>query len=194
MPFPGYISTVRVHGTFLDMGGDPALGKITFIPSLQRLIDTTSDTVILGSHTTVLLDQNGFFEIELPATDDPHIEDGPFDYQASLYVQRSGTYRIWLTLPAATPDVNISDFMSAGTPFVPMEPPPSGGSGRPAPFMHFQTTASASWIIPHNLAYYPAVSVLLDSGEEVEADVLHSNTNILTISFPSPITGKAVLS
>lgn len=54
--------------------------------------------------------------------------------------------------------------------------------------------AASSWIIEHNLNKYPQISLMDDSGNQFEADVIYNSLNSLTVNFSRPISGKAVLS
>lgn len=64
----------------------------------------------------------------------------------------------------------------------------SSGSGQ----VHNQTTPSGTWVISGTLGRIPNVAVYVD-GELVEADVSATPTTV-TIVFPSPTAGVAVLS
>lgn len=81
-------------------------------------------------------------------------------------------------------------------------PGPPGPAGAPGPMgptggEHFiysrNGIAAASWPIEHGLGRRVHVTVLSDSGEEVEADVQHSDLNNLTVSFSAPFSGVAVI-
>jgi hypothetical protein len=50
------------------------------------------------------------------------------------------------------------------------------------------------WDITHNLTYYPAVQVTDSTGRLVEGDVVHIDTNHLTITFTAPFAGTATMS
>lgn len=66
---------------------------------------------------------------------------------------------------------------------------PSGGA------RHSQTFTSVSSIpINHNLGFEPDVTVMLASGEVVEADVIHGSLNQFTVGFSSPQSGKVLWS
>ncbi len=52
---------------------------------------------------------------------------------------------------------------------------------------------ASSWSIQHNLNKYPQVSLIDDAGNEIEADVFYSDLNNVSVSFASPVSGKAVL-
>lgn len=69
--------------------------------------------------------------------------------------------------------------------------PGSGGSD--ASFVFAQTLASAVWQVQHNLAKYPAVTVVDSSGHEVIGDVVHNSSYDLTIQFSAPFAGSAYL-
>ena len=66
---------------------------------------------------------------------------------------------------------------------------PAGGD----PYIHTQSSPSASWIIIHNLGRIAHTVVLNSSNEELLADIVHSSINQLTVTFASPQTGAAYL-
>ena len=57
--------------------------------------------------------------------------------------------------------------------------------------VHTQTTASTTWNIAHGLAKFPSVSIVDDGNNVVYGDIVYLNTNELTITFTSAISGKA---
>lgn len=67
--------------------------------------------------------------------------------------------------------------------------PPGNGS-----YMHNQTVAASTWNVAHNLGYFPHVTIIMDDGTEVVADIDHADVNNVVITFPTPYTGKAVCS
>jgi hypothetical protein len=67
-----------------------------------------------------------------------------------------------------------------------------GASGTGGGIEHIQSTPSANWIIAHPLGRRPGVNIYLSSGEAVEADVSASLSSV-SITFPSPVSGSAVL-
>jgi len=60
-------------------------------------------------------------------------------------------------------------------------------------FIFEQATASVKWTIEHSLGKYPSVTILDASGEEVVADVKHTDENTLEINFVEALSGKAIL-
>lgn len=60
-----------------------------------------------------------------------------------------------------------------------------------AGFTHSQIVASSSWVISHTLGRLPNVAVYI-GGELIETDITAS-TSTVTITFPSPAAGVAVL-
>jgi hypothetical protein len=61
------------------------------------------------------------------------------------------------------------------------------------PFDFVQAVASSTWTVAHNLGYNPDVTVYSSGGLEVVAEVLHIDSNNLTITFSSPFAGRARL-
>lgn len=65
----------------------------------------------------------------------------------------------------------------------------SGITGSPDKNFIYPFTSLASITVTHNLAKYPAVTVVDTSGDECEGDVIHVSVNQLTISFSSSFSG-----
>lgn len=61
-------------------------------------------------------------------------------------------------------------------------------------YRHTQNAALTTWTIVHNLAFYPNVTVFNSAGDQVEGSVVHNDTNSLTVTFSTAISGKAHLS
>jgi hypothetical protein len=61
-------------------------------------------------------------------------------------------------------------------------------------YRHLQNVVSTTWIINHNLNFYPNVTVYNTAGDQVEGLVTHDNENKLTITFSSAVAGKAHIS
>jgi hypothetical protein len=61
-------------------------------------------------------------------------------------------------------------------------------------YAHVQSSSSTTWTVPHNLNFYPNVTVYNSFGDMVEGSVDHPNVASLTITFSSAISGKAYLS
>ena len=55
------------------------------------------------------------------------------------------------------------------------------------------STASATWIITHNLGLYPSVTIVDDSGEVILGDITYDSSSQITISFGEAISGKVFL-
>ncbi len=71
-------------------------------------------------------------------------------------------------------------------------PGPQGPSGAPGGsyHVHTQDDAAATWVINHNLGVYMGLTLFV--GDEVQyADVHQGTPNQTTISFPSPVSGRA---
>jgi hypothetical protein len=70
---------------------------------------------------------------------------------------------------------------------------PAGTAGGTR-FTFVQSEPLATWTVTHNLGYEPQVTILMDDGTVVVADIDHTSLNTLVITFPTPYTGKAVCS
>lgn len=69
-----------------------------------------------------------------------------------------------------------------------------GGGGTGTGYVHTQTASSDSWVINHNLGFYPNVTVIDSAGTTVIGEVNYDSTNKLTIKFSASFSGKAYLS
>ncbi len=61
-------------------------------------------------------------------------------------------------------------------------------------YIHDQITPSVTWTIPHNLGFYPNVSVVDSGGNEVEGVITYIDVDNLQVAFTDPFGGKAFLS
>lgn len=61
-------------------------------------------------------------------------------------------------------------------------------------FEHSQGAANASWVITHNLGFYPSVTIIDSGGNLVEGELTHNSKNQLTIDLSIAISGTAYLS
>lgn len=68
---------------------------------------------------------------------------------------------------------------------------PAGAAGDGSAVVWSQSTPLATWTIPHSLARLPSVAVYI-GGELVLAPIT-STTTTVTITFPSPQSGFAIL-
>jgi len=68
-------------------------------------------------------------------------------------------------------------------------------SNNSASYRHVQPTGSTSWVIPHNLGYYPNVAVVDSAGTEIfPGTVQYDSVNQITLTFSSSVGGEAYLS
>jgi hypothetical protein len=61
-------------------------------------------------------------------------------------------------------------------------------------YTHIQGTASDTWVINHNLDYYPNVEIVNSAGVSVIGDYQFINPNVVVATFRDPFAGKAYLS
>ena len=67
------------------------------------------------------------------------------------------------------------------------------GISNGAAFVHTQSVAATTWTINHNLGYRPSVELFTSSGEEFDADVLHTSVNQTLVYTNVATTGFARL-
>lgn len=67
---------------------------------------------------------------------------------------------------------------------------PTGPAGA-AGYNHTQTSAAATWTIPHNLGFYPIVSVRNGSGVEIGAEVQNLSVDVVQVLLISALAGSA---
>ncbi len=60
-------------------------------------------------------------------------------------------------------------------------------------YVHDQQVASATWVITHNMGKKPSVSIVDTADDEVIGQVKYNSNNQVTLTFSSPISGKAYL-
>jgi len=61
-------------------------------------------------------------------------------------------------------------------------------------YVHTQGVSSASWVIHHNLHFYPNVTVQDSAGNIVEGEITYTNSDSLTVSFQTAFSGEAYIS
>lgn len=61
-------------------------------------------------------------------------------------------------------------------------------------YHHRQNTTSNTWIINHNLGFYPNVTVVDSGGTIVEGEIAYTTRNSLTTTFSAAFSGHAYLS
>jgi hypothetical protein len=66
---------------------------------------------------------------------------------------------------------------------------PIGGN-----YIHTQNISAPTWVITHNLGYFPSVSVVDNGGNYVVGDVSYISENQVSISFSASFGGKAYFS
>jgi hypothetical protein len=70
-----------------------------------------------------------------------------------------------------------------------------GEVGPPGPppvfYRHHQTSASAQWLVDHNLSYPPAITVVDSAGTVLIADVVYIDDFHVQIDFSAPTAGYA---
>ncbi len=71
---------------------------------------------------------------------------------------------------------------------------PPGANGAAVAYVYTQVTEQASWVINHNLAFYPNFHVEDEEGVDLWPAAKHHSINQLELQFNTPRAGKAHLS
>jgi hypothetical protein len=108
MPLPPGLSTVTVTGTYLHPDGTPYNGRLVFRPEPEVLTSAVHGTLVIGD-VEVVLDSAGAFSVSLLATDDPDVTPSGWTYRVTERWYDTPGRSYPLSLPAATPTVDIAD-------------------------------------------------------------------------------------
>ena len=80
----------------------------------------------------------------------------------------------------------------AGTGFY--VPTSSNSNSAVAHYTHTQSAANTLWVIPHNLGFYPSITVFDAMGNEVLVGINHVSINEARVGFDAPMSGTAICS
>lgn len=64
----------------------------------------------------------------------------------------------------------------------------------PSTYRHVQSIPLATWTIVHHLGFRPNLTVMDSAGNVVEGNIVHLDSNQLTVTFSAPFGGEASLS
>ena len=76
----------------------------------------------------------------------------------------------------------------------PTGPQGPAGATQVVAYTHTQNAVSLSWVITHNLGFYPNVVITDSAGTVVEGDLSYASVNQLTVTLSHAISGYAYLS
>lgn len=74
----------------------------------------------------------------------------------------------------------------------PPGPPGTGTGGSSLTFI--QSQPADTWVITHDLGYYPNVAVVDSTGDEVIGEVTYGPIGLITLTFSAAFSGSAYLS
>lgn len=69
----------------------------------------------------------------------------------------------------------------------------NGAPKQDVAYTHYQASSSVSWVIPHELGYYPAVRVFIGNEEILPDSIVHDTLFQTTITFTQGYVGYARL-
>lgn len=131
MALPAAATEVHVYGHVLDWNGAPIAGVVvTASPSADRLIFHSTDDVIYPKSETDTTDVNGYWDLELIASNDPDGDPLSFNYTFTLAGPGVNDSFNSVTVPwDAPPDAGFG-----GEPAIKLVALVNGGTGEGAPF------------------------------------------------------------
>ncbi len=97
-----------------------------------------------------------------------------------------------LIAPAPVVSVAVRSTGARGLQGIQGEPGLPGVAGGSYTFS--QVVPSATWVIQHNLGFYPNATVVDSAGSEVVGDKVYDNLNQITITFSGAFAGQAYIS
>lgn len=131
---------------------------------------------------------------------------------STVEVTRANRKTVVISSPSRNSVVEVSDPGVAGPPNVLTVGTVSTGSasvnitGTPpsqvinfvlpasATYTHNQSTSASTWVVYHNMGFFPSVTVVDSGGNMVIGDVSYITDNQVSISFSAAFGGKAYFS
>ena len=84
--------------------------------------------------------------------------------------------------PQAAPSITVNDIVVSNI-------------NQPAiAYHHIQNTPSTTWVINHNLDFYPNITVADSGGSLCEGEITYTSTDSVTVTFSGAFSGNAYLS
>lgn len=116
MPLPSNYDTVPIRGKYVYLDGTPASGQIKFTGKIAAVSDAT-DTIILPSTIIAVLDSQGSFTVNVPATNDPDILPNGWTYTVQETFAAGGgrTYDIDVPLSSKALGIDLSEVAPVGS-------------------------------------------------------------------------------
>jgi hypothetical protein len=114
VPWPNDVVTRTVYGTYLTAAGAGAQGRVTFTPS-SRILDS-DDAVIIEDAIVATLSNAGYFEVDLPTTDNDLLTPKSWTYEVNIRLFGVKPQRFKAILPYGDgSDVDIINDISTST-------------------------------------------------------------------------------
>jgi hypothetical protein len=190
----------------LDLAGQPVWSEASdprivvpqAVTSYRFHASATSTRIALGlsAASTSVTVQN------LDSLDSVIVQFSPTGTEYTIGPTSSQTFTIATTMVYARSIASTVDFAvsvnatavpgnSAVTPPVP--PTVVFGITGDLNYTHNQNSASATWVVNHNLGKRPSITVVDSAGDQCFGEVTYDNNNQVTIRFTAPFGGVAYL-
>lgn len=201
MPLPPEVTTRTLHGSYPDVDGTPRTGTVNYRALITARYPDIDLSIPYPEYSAALV--NGEFTIaEVLTGDDPLVEPQGFRYREYIVFDSGETSTRWVFISKDDGDpIEVSDLSDDFVFFAgPGQTGPRGPKGDQGPpgsgsnFIHFQTTPSSTWIVDHNMNNYVGVACYNSADELVIPEVQFNSMDSITLTFPTPVTGKVVCS
>jgi len=130
---PPDVTSITVHGKYVDYNGDAAVGTVTFSMT-QLLKDADGKIFILPGGITAILDVDGEFTVDVIATDDPDLTPSGWTYNVAVALTGYST-SFAMEVPYNGGDIDLFDVIVT-IPVIPgatyIQPSDLAGLGVPA--------------------------------------------------------------
>jgi hypothetical protein len=116
LDWPTNYGASRLTGKFMDLQGQPIRGRLVITANVISVADAGNLLTIIATPRTVLLDNNGAFDIFLPATNDPDVNPSGWNYKVTEQWDGGGGRTYNIDAPeGATQDLSVVAPVPAAT-------------------------------------------------------------------------------
>lgn len=131
--FPSEWSKIWIRGTFINLDGSPMAGQVSFAANVtgKTMVASAAKKLIAARPLAVTLDGAGYFQIQIPATNDPDITPLNFTYTVAEPTGRTYSITVpWNTATLSAPGDPLDGQQVIDLTSVVPSPGASGGVGQ----------------------------------------------------------------
>lgn len=130
MALPPQYDLVTLTGRYVDILGNPLAGqqiRLTLAP--EALVVTAADTIITPDVRIITLDVNGYFSVDVPASDDPDVNPNGWTYHVEEGFGARRSYNIQVLRPGPHDMSDLAPVPSSPGVGIVAGGAPTGGAG-----------------------------------------------------------------